>query len=149
MNAQVVRNHDLRLPALPPRMRYVISERARKNVPPRVLTSVDDLPEEVLAPQEVPGGAVPAPVPELVLALVDGRLGPLGHGQQHAGVVPDQAALLAAQVDVQAGVHVQHARREGQQVVGLPRLGDPPATRTRIHGHGIMASWHLQTWLVA
>lgn len=111
-----------------------------------VLTSVDDLPEEVLATQEVPGGAVPAPVPELVLALVDGRLGPLGHGQQHAGVVPDQAALLAAQVDVQAGVHVQHARREGQQVVGLPRLGDPPATRARI---SYMACMRLQTYTLS
>jgi hypothetical protein len=90
-----------------------------------LLTFVDDFSEQVLSPEEVSRRAVPALVAELVLALVDGDVGPLGQGHQQARVVSSQAALLAAQGAVDGGVHVEDARRDGGQVVRLPALAMP------------------------
>lgn len=100
-----------------------------------LLTFVDDFSEQVLSPEEVSRRAVPALVAELVLALVDGDVGPLGQGHQQARVVPSQAALLAAQGAVDGGVHVEDARRDGGQVVRLPGLGDAPGTRKNCARH--------------
>lgn len=96
---------------------------------PKKLTFVDDLPEEVLAPKKVPSGAVPSLVAELVLALVNGVVGPLGHGHQKARVFPGESALLSAQGAVHRGVHVEHPRRYGGEVVWLAGFRYPPATK--------------------
>lgn len=97
----------------------------------RLLTLGHDLAEERLPTGEGGRGAVPATVPELVLALVDGCPGALGHGYQDPRVVTDQAPLLPAQ-DV-ADRWIQVVVRQGvgldvvaDEVVGLGDLGDPP-----------------------
>lgn len=43
------------------------------------------------------GGAVPTPASELVLALLDARLDPLGHAGHDLHVVPAEAQLLGHQ----------------------------------------------------
>lgn len=52
-----------------------------------LLTPIYDLAEEVLAPQEVLGGAVPPPVPELELTLQDGLVGSLADCYEYPRVL--------------------------------------------------------------
>lgn len=63
------------------------------------LTSLHDLAEDTLALAEVARRAVPAAVLELVLTLGDGHAQALDDSGEDAGVVVDQAALLAAERD--------------------------------------------------
>lgn len=62
-----------------------------------LLTSIDDLAKEILASQKVARGAVPATIAKLMLAFADGQIGALDQGAQHARIVADEPALLAAQ----------------------------------------------------
>jgi hypothetical protein len=71
------------------------------------LTSIDDLSEEIAAAMEVLGGAVPAPIFELMFALGNGLFGAFGHGHDDAWVVANQATLLASQSCVNVGIQVR------------------------------------------
>lgn len=85
-----------------------------------VLTAVYYLPEEILPPEEVPRGAVPPSVPELVLALVDGLVGTLDDCHDDTRVLSDQPPLFPPQRRLGRGVHIDHGRRHRHQVVRLP-----------------------------
>lgn len=99
----------------------------RRLPPPRRLTPVDDFAEDVGA---LGGGAVPAAVAELPLALLDGGLEAGADAVQDAGVLADQFALLAAQ-QLQAGVqHQLHVLGVRQQVGGGGHVDDAPAAHT-------------------
>lgn len=97
----------------------------------RKLTSLDDLPEQILPPEEVPRGAVPPPVPELVLALVDRHVGTLGDRGQHARVLPRKPTLLPPQRRVYRRIHVDHTVRQRRNVVRFAGLRDAPVESTR------------------
>lgn len=95
------------------------------------LTSLDDLPEQILPPEEVPRGAVPPPVPELVLALVDRHVGTLGDRGEHARVLPRKPSLLPPQRRVYRRIHVDHTVRQRRNVVRFAGLRDAPVESTR------------------
>lgn len=97
--------------------------------PTQRLTSLDDLPEQILPPEEVPRGAVPPPVPELVLALVDRHVGTLGDRGQHARVLPREPSLLPPQRRVYRRIHVDHTVRQRRNVVRFAGLRDAPVER--------------------
>lgn len=59
-----------------------------------VLTLVNDLAKQVLPPEEIPSGAVPPPIPELVLTLVYGQISAFDDRHNDTGVIPDQLPLL-------------------------------------------------------
>ena len=91
------------------------------------LTAIDDLAKEVLAALEILCRAVPAPVPELVLALGNGHVSATHQGRQNTWVLPHQSPLLATQRRVDGRVHVHHRLGvQGGDVIGLSHLGDAP-----------------------
>lgn len=80
---------------------------------------------------EVLGGAVPAPIFELMFALGNGLFGAFGHGHDDAWVVANQATLLASQSCVNVGIQVRirdWILLDGirHQIVGFTGSGDSP-----------------------
>lgn len=59
------------------------------------LTSIHNFAKKIFAARKVSRGAVPATIPELMLALADGQVGALDQGSQYTGIIPDQATLLS------------------------------------------------------
>lgn len=62
----------------------------------RILTSIDDFPEQVFAGQKVLGGTVPTTVTELMLAFLQRHIHAAADRLQHAWVFANQTSLFAA-----------------------------------------------------
>jgi len=97
------------------------------------LTTVDDFAEHRRA---VGGRAIPATVPELPLALLDGGVDAGGDRVEDARVLPDEPALAATQ-QRQAGLQNQlDVLGVGEEVTGGRHVHDAP-DRAQVRGRAV------------